>query len=321
MVTHLAKPIEPFLQPVPDDSGGSLRLAAHPFNLQMRLCCDRQQQTIVSRQYAAYPFRLSNPFRFETADLERAYLYIMNTSPGLFAGDDYRIHVQLEANTKLYLTDQSATKVHSMCTVAMPTTATPTTAMPTAAETAQVSYLLNVGAGAQLEFLPEPLILYKKSTLAQSTQVTLHPTAQLFLSELIVPGRLARQEIYQFHTFSSRLQVSSPAGELIFADAMHLEGNQNRFKQHPLFSALPVLAMIVAVVPKLNLEALSAVLDQFSVEDPSKLVTGYSRLPNCNGLLIRGISDNANTLKTYIQYALNAVRTIGGQSRLPHIPK
>lgn len=303
MLTNLATPIAPLPQSAP---GESRRRAAHPFNLQMRLCRDRQQQTIVSRQYAAYPFRLSNPFRFEAVDSERVYLYIMNTSPGLFAGDDYRIHVQLEANTQLYLTDQSATKVHSMSSVA---------------ETARVSYLLNVGAGAQLEFLPEPLILYKDSTLAQSTQVTLHPTAQLFLSELIVPGRLARQEINQFHTFSSRLQVLSPAGELIFADAMHLEGNLNRFKQQPLFSALPVMATMVTVVPKLNLETLSTELEQFPVEDSSKLITGYSRLPNCNGLLIRGLSDNANTLKTFTQYALNCVRTIGGQSPLPPIPK
>lgn len=303
MVTNLAQP-SALLSP--SDPSESLRLAAHPFNLQMRLCRDRQQKTIVSRQYAAYPFRLSNPFRFEAVDLERAYLYIMNTSPGLFAGDDYRIHVQLEANTKLYLTDQSATKVHSMTSVA---------------ENARISHLLNVGAGAQLEFLPEPLILYKDSTLEQSTQVTLHPTAQLFLSELIVPGRLARQEINQFHTFSSRLQVLSSTGELIFADAMYLEGNLNRFKQDPLFSALPVMATIVTVLPQLNLETVIAALDHFPVEDPAQLITGYSRLPNCNGLLIRGMADNANTLKTFNQYALNAVRTIGGQSPLPHIPK
>jgi urease accessory protein len=280
--------------------------AANSFNLYLRLCCDRHRQTFVSRQYAAYPFRLSNVFRLDSADLARAYLYIMNTSPGVMAGDLHRIFVQLEANTKLYLTDQSATKVHTM---------------PTTDAIAQVSYTFNVGAGAQLEFLPEPLILYKNSTLEQTTQVTLHPTAQLFLSELVVPGRLARHEIYQFHAYLSRLQVLSLDGELIFGDAMLLEGNLNPFKQHALFSALPAIANIVAVLPQLDLQAFVTALEKFAIADPLSFAVGHSCLPNCNGLLIRAMSDNVNTLKTYTQYALNCVRQLGGQTPLPHIPK
>lgn len=274
-------------------------------NLYLRLCCDRNHQTFVSRQYAAYPFRLSNAFRLDLKDPNRAYLYIMNTSPGLLAGDKLRVSVQLEVNANLYLTDQSATKVHSMPPDAI----------------AQVSYTISVGAGAKLEFIPEPLILYADSRLEQITQVTLHPTGQLFLSELILPGRLARNEFYQFHSYFNHLQVMSSEGELLFCDAMRLQGKLNTFKNHLLFAAMPVMANIITVLPSINLKELVADIDSFPLLHALKLTAGNSLLPNCNGLLIRVIADSVSSLKAYIQYALNCVRRISGQTSLPEIPK
>jgi len=58
-------------------------------------------------------FRLSLAFRLDHTP-NRAYLYIIGASPGLLAGGYLRVCSQLDANTSLYLTDQAATKVHSM---------------------------------------------------------------------------------------------------------------------------------------------------------------------------------------------------------------
>ncbi len=230
----------------------------------------------------------------------------MNTSPGLLAGDKLRVSVQLEVNANLYLTDQSATKVHSM---------------PTPDAIAQVSYTISVGAGAKLEFIPEPLILYADSRLEQSTQVRLHPTGQLFLSEIILPGRLARNELYQFHSYFNHLQVMSSEGELLFCDAMRLEGKLNTFKNHLLFAKMPVMANIITVIPSINLKELVADIDSFPLLHALKLTAGNSLLPNCNGLLIRAIADSVSSLKDYTQYVLNCVRRISGQTSLPEIPK
>lgn len=275
-------------------------------NLYLRLCCDRNRQTFVSRQYAAYPFRLSNVFRLDLKDPTWAYLYIMNTSPGLLAGDKLRVFVELEVNANLYLTDQSATKVHSM---------------PTPDAIAQVFYTIKVKAGAKLEFIPEPLILYANSRLEQTTQVTLHPTGQLFLSELILPGRLARNEFYEFHSYFNHLEVMSPEGDLIFCDAMRLEGKLNQFKNHFLFATMPVMLNIITVIPSINLKELIADLDSFVLLYALKLTAGNSILPNCNGLLIRAVSDSVTSLKAYTQHALNCVRRISCQTSLPEIPK
>lgn len=274
-------------------------------DLYVRLSCDRDGRSVVSRQYVTYPFRLSRTFRLDPTDPNRAYLYMMSTSPGLLAGDNLQVSLQLDANTSLYLTDQAATKVHSM---------------PTAGTLAKTVYEIAVGAEANLELVPEPLIFYTDATLEQITQVKLHPTGRLFLSEIILPGRLARGESYRFRDYFSRLQVTSPTGELLFADAMRLEGKLNRFKEHGFFSSLPAIANIFIVLPDTDLKQLTIELEDLNAADCLEMSVGSSFLPNCNGLLVRAMASSTH-VKTYVQYALNCVRRVSGQPPLPEIPK
>lgn len=274
-------------------------------DLDMCLSCDLGGQSIVTRQYVNYPFRLSQTFRLDAADLNRAYLYIMSVSPGLLAGDNLRVHLQLDANTSLYITDQAATKVHCMPVGTL----------------AKVFYEIVVGAEANLEFVPEPLILYADATLEQITQVRLHPTGRMFLSEIILPGRLARGEFYRFHSYFSRLQVTSLSGELLFTDAMRLAGKLNLFKEHQVFSSLPVLCNIFIVLPNIDLKLLIAKLEDLKATNCLEISAGSSLLPHGNGLFVRATATSTHTIKTYIRYALNCVRSVSNQPALPKIPK
>lgn len=276
------------------------------FQLYLRLCCAQSGQAFVSRQYATYPFRLSRAFYLDERDSGRAYAYMMNTSPGLLADDRQKIGVHLAEKARLHLTDQAATKVHSM----------PVNGMPP-----QFTYDFNIAAAASLEFLPEPLILFANAELEQTTQITLHPTAQLCWSEIILPGRLARQEFYQFRSYFSRLQVKSPVGDLLFGDTMLLEGMANPFKDSFLFVDRPVLATLIVVLPEVSLDNLLQRIEQATGKLQSNLLTGNSRLPNCNGLIMRLMGDRVSTLKAYIHSVVNCIRQLNHQPLLPNVPK
>jgi urease accessory protein len=274
-----------------------------PNHLEVQIGRDRLGKSFVRRQYATYPFRVSRALRLDPNDPDRTYLYMMNSSPGLLAGDALRVQAKLDQNTRLYLTDQSATKAHAMA----------------AGQRAELHYVFEVGAGAMLEFLPEPLILYRDAHVHQTTQIILDPAGSLVLSEILVPGRLARGEFYQFHRYFNRIQVNTPDGELVFADAMHLSGQQNRFADSPLFATMPILANLMVILPDSNLPSLSAALADFPANAECSIAT--SRLPNCNGLLIRAMARSVPILKNYIQHTLTTVRTLSHQSTLPEIPK
>jgi urease accessory protein len=273
--------------------------------LAVQIGLDQYQQSFVQRQYATYPFRLSRALRLDPTDAHRTYLYIMNSSPGLLAGDDFQISIRLSDRTALYLTDQSATKVHQMALE----------------QRARVHYDVQVGSGASLEYVPEPIILYCNASLKQTMRITLAPTGSLFLSDIMVPGRLARGECFHFREYVNRLQVYTPDGDLVFTDAMQLKGQgKHPLTSSPLFASQPILASVILVMPDANLQALSLDLEQFA-QAQTDLTAASSPLPNCNGLWLRAMAASVPIAKTYINYTLMRMRHLNGQPALPEIPK
>ena len=103
----------------------------------------------------------------------------------MFAGDKLNISLNLKSNTQTYLTEQSATKVHPM---------TPGTL-------AEVNCHWNIEEGAMTEFVAEPLILYRDSTLKQIKERTceISGSLQTFQLELLQSLHNLRSVILDIH--------------------------------------------------------------------------------------------------------------------------
>ncbi|MEM9090017.1 MAG: urease accessory protein UreD [Cyanobacteria bacterium P01_F01_bin.53] len=301
--------------------------------LALKLGCDEAKRTTLQRRYMAYPLSVSPIFRLEengsaasstksassTTSVERAYLYRMNTSPGLLAGDRIGMSLQLADNAQLYLADQSATKVH---------------AMPQVDTQATVNYDIRVGDRATLEFLPEPLILFADATLTQTTEITLHPTAGLSLGEIILPGRLARGEVYEFRKYFSRIRVKSPEGPVWFTEAMKLQGKENSFVKSELFASGLVMGTLILVLPESvatsdALNRLSAGIESFAAalgpvngsangSSHGQVDLASSILPGGRGLFVRAIASATRDIQSCFREAVNSVRTVRQQVTLPY---
>ena len=229
----------------------------------------------------------------------------MNTSPGLLSGDALRLSFLLREGAQLYLADQAATKVHSM---------------PSLDAQATVDYQIEVKENATLEFLPEPLILFSDSALKQTTHITLHTSAALCWGEIILPGRLARGESYQFRQCLSRVQIKSPQGDIWFADAMKLQGHSHPIANDALFASGPVLGTLVLVLPEAiatlqNLTNLGQSIDALS-SDSLELVS--SVLPQTRGLFIRAVGQTTREMQASFKAATNAMRRLRGEALLPY---
>ncbi|MEO1620678.1 MAG: urease accessory protein UreD [Cyanobacteria bacterium J06632_3] len=280
--------------------------------LKLGLACAADGKTVVCDRYMAYPLSVSPVFRLEAngsglePELERrAYLYRMNTSPGLLAGDKLGMAVNLAAGCELYLTDQAATKVHTM---------------PVLGSQAVVMYDITVEEAATLEFLPEPLILFADAQLKQTTTVVLHESAGLTLGEIVLPGRLARGEMYMFREYLSRIRVATPEGRVWFIDAMKLLGQENCFAESALFATYPVLGTLLLVLPAAvatteNLNRLNGRIDSLSVDG---LELACSTLPGDRGLFVRAISATTRDMQAAFKTAAGFVRSIRNQPSLPY---
>ena len=272
-------------------------------NLELELECDRALVTKATHQYTTYPLRLSKLFRFASESSQQAYVYLLNTSPGLLAGDQLDLSLELNQATQLYFTDQSATKVHRM---------------PQLGTKASTHLKIVVKENASLEFVPEPLILFEDSALEQTTKIELHESSSLFWSEIFLPGRLARGEYYSFRSYCSRLELYSPEQELWFCDATHLEGKNNLFAHDSLFVEQAILANIVLVQPKIELAKLKR---QLKLIDHPNVAVASCDLPDSKGLLIRLMANKTSDIKKYRHSALNSIRHLSDRQSLPHIPK
>lgn len=262
-------------------------------------------RSFVAHQYATYPFRLSNNLSLDPSDLHRVYAYIMNAGPGLLAGDDLQVVVEVCDRASLYLTDQSATKVHSKPPAALP---------------AQMTHTLTVGAQSYLEYVPEPIIFFPDAALKQKTQITLHPQGRLFFSEIVVPGRLARGEFYEFEQFENHLQIKSPEGTLLFVDRLKLLGQSNPFRDHAFLTDYPILGSFLIIAPEIELDPLFQSIE--AIDTPSNaLQFGSSPLPNCHGLIVKAMATQTSVLKSFQNHLLSTLRQRFNQSALPEIPK
>ena len=179
---------------------------------------------------------------------------------------------------------------------------------------------MKLGDRATLEFLPEPLILFADAALTQKTEVIVQPSSALSLGEIILPGRLARGESYQFRECLSRIEVKSPEGRAWFVEAMKLRGKNNRFSQQKLFASGAVLGSLVLILPEAtatseNLTVLSASIDDLANESVD--VTS-SALPEGRGLFVRAMAQTTWEMQACFKGAVNGVRKLRGQLPLPY---
>jgi urease accessory protein len=163
----------------------------------------RQGRTIISSQYANSPLKIWRPFDL---DDERALVQIVNVSPGMMAGDDYRLEITIKAGAKVVLVNQSATKLHSM----------------PEGQFGKQTILITVEDNAELEYYPGLTIPFPGSDFRQSIDVSLTQTARFALLERWSTGRIARGEVHQYRKVSARVRITRNS-KLIYADGLELQ--------------------------------------------------------------------------------------------------
>jgi urease accessory protein len=197
---------------------------------------------------------------------------------GILAGDHYDLRIGLGAGAGARVTTAAATQVYRM---------------PEGAATQFIQ--LQLGAGSHLEWLPEPTILFGGARFSQTTSVTLGTGARLALLDVLVPGRLARGEVYQFDRYATRLEVHSSAGRLLLAERALLEPHRHNLSAPGLLGATPVLGSLYILGDGIAAERDCAQLARREGGlSELKIELGTAVLPNGCGMLVRALGATAS---------------------------
>ncbi len=132
---------------------------------------------------------------------------VLNTAGGLTGGDRLEMTVTLEPGAALCVSGQACEKLYKA-----------------AGGEATVATHLSVAAGASLEWLMQPAILFDGSALNRSLTVDMAGDASLLAVEALVFGRTAMAEQVRSGRVSENWRIRRD-GKLIYADALRLDGD------------------------------------------------------------------------------------------------
>jgi urease accessory protein len=171
--------------------------------LKLRFEVDGDGETNLVRDLARAPFHVSGTLGHDPLS-EAETVYVQSPTGGVAQGDRHDVTVEVRSGAVAHVSTQSSQKVLSM-----------------ARNYAAADLSLSVGSGGHLDYVPEPTILHEDSRFSQGVDLELAPDASAVVGEVVVPGRLARGERFDFERYLSRLRVRR-AGKLLVDDATHL---------------------------------------------------------------------------------------------------
>jgi urease accessory protein len=178
---------------------------------------ERDGQTWLGDKYHTYPLKIAKTFAFDYGQLG---VYMMDASPGMMAGDRYVMDWRFGDRTNVFITNQSYTKVHP---------ARPENGGAESVRSSRQHQSLALGPGSYVEYMPEPVMLYKDAVLHSSMDVQLAVGSTLILSDLVAPGRTGRGELFQYEYYENCLNVTYE-DELIYCSRQHVVPAQQKLQ-------------------------------------------------------------------------------------------
>jgi urease accessory protein len=248
--------------------------------LALRFARGRDGQSRLVYDRATVPFHLTGGLYHDESMPDVASVYVQDPTGGIAQGDRYEATVEVEAGARAHVSTGSATKVLRM-------------ERNYGASTTEIT----VGEGGYLEYLPEPTILHEGARFWQQVEMDLAPDAAVLFADVVVPGRLARDELFAFERLHTGVAARRGEQEL-FADAVRLDGGDH-LSGPGLFGEFRVVGTFYVVAPDYDevatlADALHEQVQPGGDEDDPAAVGGASVLPRESGVAVRVLGDRAS---------------------------
>jgi urease accessory protein len=238
--------------------------------LELDLACI-EGVTRARRSLAQPPLQLSR-VRYDEQRQPGTAVFTLLHLGGVLAGDRVAINVALDAGASAQIHMAAATQVYQM-----------------QSGDAQHRLDLRLAAGSRLAWLAQPLILFGGARFSHSTRVTLAPGARLDLVDVLVPGRLARGERYEFQRYAARLELYDAAERCLIAERILIEPRRSTPARPGVLGATPVVGSLYLLGDTIDAERCAAALHRDRDES-----IGVTTLPNDAGLLVRALGATAS---------------------------
>jgi len=254
-------------------------------------------RTRLADLYQRAPCRVMFP---ETEPDEPLQAVLLTTSGGLTGGDRTTVTVTIEAGAQATLTTQAAEKIYR----ALPAT-----------DHAGVRVEMRIGPTAWAEWLAQETIVFEGSRLRRRFAADVAPSGRLLAVESIVFGRTAMGEHFDTGLLHDGWRISR-GGKLIWADALHLEGDVRQLRNAPFAFGTSVACSTLLYVGS---DATQQLAEAREILRQCPLPSGATSL---DGVMVaRIMADDAAQLRAVAMQLIAAIRRAAAAlpARVPRV--
>jgi urease accessory protein len=256
-------------------------------------------KTIIREQYSRVPLLAQRAMYLEETLPDMAYVYIVSPSGGILQGDRYLIDITLGNNTFAHVTTQGATRIYKMDK-----------------NYASQTVNINMEEGSFLEYIPDQVIPFRNSRFYQEVNLNVHDNATMIYSEVIVPGRVASGEAFEYDICYIKTVGRNHLGRPRFIDTVKLEPKNENLRAEGILGNFTVVGTIYVVTKESYVKDLQYEISERikGLEVKGKISGGTSILPARQGIIIRILGNSAEDVKKIIFYVVGIARKqiVGG---------
>lgn len=241
--------------------------------------------TVIKEQYSRVPLFVQRALYLEETLPAMAYVYIVSPSGGILQGDRYQIDIKLGNNTFAHVTTQGATRIYKM-------------EKNYASQTIKIS----VEEEGYFEYIPDQIIPFRNSRFYQEVNLNVHDNATMIYSEVIVPGRIASGEAFEYDICYIKTVGRNQLGKTRFMDVVKLDPKKENLRTEGILGKFKVVGTTYIVTKESYVQDLQYEISEKikGLEVKSRISGGTSILPDRQGIIIRILGNSAEDAKKII---------------------
>src|SRR5919199_5744727 len=249
-------------------------------------------KTVVKEQFSKVPLFAQRALYLEESIPSMAYMYIISPSGGILQGDRYRIDITLRNNACAHITTQGATRIYRM-------------------EKNYATQIVNiiVDEGCYFEFVPDQIIPYRDSRFYQKVNLNVHDNATMIYAEMIVPGRVASGESFEYDVCYMKALAKNQNNVLRLIDVAVLEPKKRSLNILGILGNFSVVGnMYILTKTKYIAELVTDI--NSALQKFSNISGGATILPRDSGILIRILGEVAHDIRLAMYEIIRITRKI-----------
>ena len=251
-----------------------------------------REKTVVKEQYSKIPLFTQRALYLEETLPSMAYLYIISPSGGILQGDRLRMDIVLKKRASAHITTQGATRIYRM-------------------ERNYATQIINavVDDGCYLEFIPDQIIPFRDSRFYQTVNLNVHDNGTMIYSEMIVPGRVASDESFQYDICYMKALAKNQKNLLRLIDIAILEPKRRNLHAPGILGNFDVIGSTYILTKAEYVKELKNQINS-ELQKFTHISGGASILPHNSGVMVRMLGNCASDLRFATYDIVKIVRKI-----------